>query len=580
VRPWRCYRVSRHTVLLIDGVPFNSTYDGQFDPSIIPVSHIASITVSYGTSSVLYGIGDLGGVVNIVTKKTTSGMNMGLNYAGGTDHLQSGTGTVSAGSPAYSLMVSGGADRRDGWPVSRSFAATPYEDGGTRENSATLIDHAMASAEFRPSSPWVLGVSGTMFRGHFGQPPTTANGTTDIFADPIKYQRVEDLDTKAFQGGTQWSGTNSLVLRGWAYYNRQDERDARYDDNTYNTFASQAIKGTYRLTSLAEITGAQGQVRYAPGRSQSFTGAANVERDAWSQTGFIRDVPQTSPKNTYAMRDVNDASHFDITNLAVEYNLRAADALGITAGLGWAEQRRVEGTQESGWSPMAGLAYTLSDSNRVSLSAARKIRFPSIRQFYDPAQGNASLVAERSTNLDAGYERLLGAGGSLNVRLFTTDVEHYIETNAATQIFENNQAYRFRGLELGWKSKSTKGLAIDTSYSYLWTRDRSANTEKQELQYRPAHKIAANLTYRLDMGLTAQADGVWTAGTYYYSRKSPLVKAEMADALVCDTRISQKLGRALSGFVQVSNLFDANYQQAYGYPQAGRVVMWGLSATY
>ncbi|MDY6878752.1 MAG: TonB-dependent receptor plug domain-containing protein [Thermodesulfobacteriota bacterium] len=26
---------SRHVTLLLNGIPFNSTYDGQFDPSII-----------------------------------------------------------------------------------------------------------------------------------------------------------------------------------------------------------------------------------------------------------------------------------------------------------------------------------------------------------------------------------------------------------------------------------------------------------------------------------------------------------------------------------------------------------------
>ena len=48
---------SRHVLLLLDGMPLNSTYDGQFDPSIIPTENIAKIKVSYGASSVLYGQG-------------------------------------------------------------------------------------------------------------------------------------------------------------------------------------------------------------------------------------------------------------------------------------------------------------------------------------------------------------------------------------------------------------------------------------------------------------------------------------------------------------------------------------------
>ncbi len=571
---------ARHAVVLVDGVPFNSTYDGQFDPSIIPVSQIARITVSYGTSSVLYGTGDLGGVVNIVTRKTTAGPNVELNSGGGTDRLGTATGTVSLGGERYSFMASGGTDRRHGWPVSRGFAPTPYEDGGARENSGKRIDHAIASVELRPSPSWLFGVSAHAVQGGYGQPPTVANSTTDIFADPIKYQRVEDLGTESYQGGAQWTGDHGLSVRGWGYYNRQDERDARYDNACYCSFDTTALKGTYLLTSLAQISGAQFQARYVPGKTRSLTAAASVERDGWAQTGFIRDIPLTSPRNTYGVRNVNDDRYFDVTTLAVEYNQRMTDAVGVTAGLGWAGQSRVEGTREDGWSPMAGIQYAVSDNARLSLSAARKIRFPSIRQFYDSAQGNASLAAERSTNVDAGYEQQFGAYGGLTARVFNTNVENYIETNATTQVFENNQAYRFRGLELSWHATPVGGLTLDTSYSYLWTRDRSAHTEKQELQYRPTHKIAVNAGYRFKGGLTVQADGVWMAGAYYYSRKSPLVKAELPSSLVADIRLSQRLGRGISAYAQAANLFDANYQQAYGYPQPGRTVMLGLTAGY
>ena len=58
---------TRHVTLLIDGVPFNSTFDGQFDPTFIPVENIARIKVSKGVHSVLYGDGGLAGVINIVT---------------------------------------------------------------------------------------------------------------------------------------------------------------------------------------------------------------------------------------------------------------------------------------------------------------------------------------------------------------------------------------------------------------------------------------------------------------------------------------------------------------------------------
>jgi vitamin B12 transporter len=59
---------SRHVLLLLDGIPFNSTEDGQFDPVLIPVELMQSVHVDFGNSSALYGDGPIGGVLQVVTR--------------------------------------------------------------------------------------------------------------------------------------------------------------------------------------------------------------------------------------------------------------------------------------------------------------------------------------------------------------------------------------------------------------------------------------------------------------------------------------------------------------------------------
>ncbi|MBW2010706.1 MAG: TonB-dependent receptor plug domain-containing protein, partial [Deltaproteobacteria bacterium] len=88
---------SRHVLLLIDGIPFNSTFDGQFDPSIIPVENIAKIKVSYGNHSVLYGQGGLGGVINLITKKGKEGVHSTVSGEIGEEDHYLGRFTLSGG---------------------------------------------------------------------------------------------------------------------------------------------------------------------------------------------------------------------------------------------------------------------------------------------------------------------------------------------------------------------------------------------------------------------------------------------------------------------------------------------------
>jgi vitamin B12 transporter len=59
---------TRNVLLFLDGVPLNSSLDGQFDAASIPVESIARIKVTRGGSSVLYGAGGNAGVINIITR--------------------------------------------------------------------------------------------------------------------------------------------------------------------------------------------------------------------------------------------------------------------------------------------------------------------------------------------------------------------------------------------------------------------------------------------------------------------------------------------------------------------------------
>ncbi len=126
---------SRHTILLLNGIPINSTYDSQFDPNMISTENIAKIKVSYGGHSVLYGQGGLAGVINIITKQGTKGF--GGDVSGEMDEH---------GNHYAKVNLAGGKDRvsffaginnydSDGFHLSDDFDPTAMENGNTRENS-------------------------------------------------------------------------------------------------------------------------------------------------------------------------------------------------------------------------------------------------------------------------------------------------------------------------------------------------------------------------------------------------------------------------------------------------------------
>ncbi len=147
---------TRHVLLLLNGTPFNAASDGRFDPSLISVENIAEIKVVTGGTSVLYGPGGNGGVINIITKKGQTDTHGSAVTEVGEGASRLVKGTVSGGTETVDFFTSARAYKRDYFPLSDDFMATTAEDGGSRENSDlernNLFTNVGYSSSIRPCS--------------------------------------------------------------------------------------------------------------------------------------------------------------------------------------------------------------------------------------------------------------------------------------------------------------------------------------------------------------------------------------------------------------------------------------------
>ncbi|MCP4756114.1 MAG: TonB-dependent receptor plug domain-containing protein, partial [Proteobacteria bacterium] len=227
---------SRHVVILLNGIPFNSTYDGQFDPSIIPTENIAKIKLSYGSSSVLYPQGGLGGVINIVTKKGTEGFAGSLISEVGERGQKLGRLCMSGGSGPFDYLVSGSMEDSDGYRLSSDFDSQTLEDGGIRENSDRETENLFANLGYSAGQDWTFGLTANKSGGEFGRPPQTKDNAEDsAFLGGEKFERVEDYDGFSAQLAAAYHPDGPFGLRMWVFYNQLEEDPAAYDNADYNT---------------------------------------------------------------------------------------------------------------------------------------------------------------------------------------------------------------------------------------------------------------------------------------------------------------------------------------------------------
>lgn len=577
---------SRHVLLLIDGIPANSTDDGQFDPARISTESIREIKIGYGSSSTLYGDSALGGVIEVITDRPRSGLAGNFTAALGdtTEHDVGGTMTATNG--RASLVVGGSTFSTGGSRLPRAFAATPAEDGGRRLASDRERKTFLAKFGYDVSGSLKIGTLLSVGTGSYGIPPSTINDQQDRFAQATRYERVDQYRTIAGQVSFGYLPPGPFTLRGWAYVNQQDEDRGRYDDARYASMEDPAIPGTFQTRNTPRISGGSILGRIDIGRAGRLRLAVNRRGESFDSSGVIRDVAPSGSGTgggrggggggrggalepvRYSVRSFDVSHDLDVYSAAAEWEFRPFAGTGVVLGVSENWQRR-QNSRLTGVSWLGGLSYDLSSAMRVHASASHKIRFPSIQQLYDEAAGNLGLAPERSHEFEVGLERKWGTRSRLSIAGFSTRATDFIERDQGAR-FVNQDRYRFTGTEVTAETRVLPILDFRVAYSFLDATDLSPEGGFAELQYRPRHRTALDTRWSLPARFSARGALHYVADQVYYSRGLPLLQARAGDYALVNASVARRLGDRYDVTVAVDNVFDELYEQSYGLPREGR----------
>jgi outer membrane cobalamin receptor len=560
---------TRHVLLLLNGTPFNAASDGQFDPSLISVENIAEIKVVTGGTSVSYGPGGNGGVINIITKKggTATHGSAAAEVGEGASRLI--RTTVSGGSEAVDFFASASGYKRDSFPLSDDFKATKAEDGGARDNSDIERKNVFANVGYSPTDKTLLGMTFSYLNGEHGKPPVVNFDKTDPFSSNEKFDRLTDSDNYSLQLAASHDPSGPFLIKSWVFVNQLDQVEDRFDNNRYN---SQRNKGSFHTDSTTRISGANLQVGYHFSDSDALTLGLMAENDDFDAAGF--EQVQVN-KTTVVRQSVDRSNDFQVYSTLLEYEASPLDHLGVVAGAGYHWQDREDDTK-SDYSYLLSAYYDFPTDTRIRANHARKIRFPTLDDLYSPDGGNATLEAEKTMHYEIGLEQGLPAKTTVSLSGFYIDVNDFIEKDA-DGIKTNFQEYTFSGFETSIENRVIDDLLLRAGYTYMETEDKSAGSQRDVLQYRPRHKLTFESNYRLAWGMSLYGSLTYVADQYFYD-KNQIEKKRLSDYTLVDVRLSQEFFQGkLTAYLGAKNLFDQDYEQSYGLPQAGRTVYGGLN---
>lgn len=586
----RGYR-TRNIDLLLNGVPINSAYDGQFDPTLIPTDYIAKIKVTPGSSSVIYGENGLGAVINIITKKGYKGIqaNVAGEIGNGSHHRV--WGNVAGGMDNADFFLSLSNQDRSGWPLPSDFESTPEEDGDLRNNSDRTRNNIYFNTGYRPDDDWSLGLTFNYVDSQFGKPPSTINDSTDPYANKQRYERVEDETVYTAQFSAVYDPDGPWSTRNWGYMNIMDEHAARYDDDTYSSMDDETIKNTFDIENSSRILGLHTQTSYEHQWDGTVTFMLDGRQEHFEEQGYIRDIPINvnsgngggggGGNKSYQIRSIDSYYDIEILSTGLEATFTPIENLGLSVGYGHHWLFKDDGNEDNDSSFNVGVYYDVVEWTRLRGAVARKVKAPSIRQLYDTDGGDSSLSFETAYHYELGADQQLPYQTTLNISGFISTVENFIERNNITGLFENNEEYEFKGVELSIENRFFERLLFRANYTFLDSQDKSDSSQKDDLQYRPRHKAVAEMNYDFGFGISGFASFMYVGEEYYYSRKEPLQKAELQDYMLLNLKLNYNLfNDHTSLYLGADNILDENYQESYGYPQMGRFIYGGIKLRY
>ena len=510
---------STQTLVLVDGVRMNSPFFPGYDWSALTTDNIERIEIVRGPFSALYGSDAIGGVVQIFTRAAPAGTAVSGRVTGeaGNEGQGQGSAVVSASEGVFGATATYRYAAFDG--------ERPNTDWRQRNGSARL--------EANLSEGSRVAIEGSVLDGEVGNPgpvgaPSTARG---LF---------------------------------------REERAA--------------IPGTFALSDSNHLDVLLAEVRSKPGYRDT-EGGFESQTDAQTVQARVADTARfgahaVSAFASYERWKVDDASNFGPNLEGQRTTLWGAGAqddaafgpFRVTAGVRFDHHS----TFGDHWSPRATIAWLSPDALwKIRASGGSGFRAPTIGELYYPFSGNPDLKPERSVSWEVGAERYFGPGRA-EVSLFWNDLKDLIVYDFAAAMNFNVGRARTRGVEVGWRQTVLSALDVDATYTYLDAENRETGGG---LPRRPRHRASLGLDWRPFAGLD-----VAPRILYVGSRPDgdPLTGAAVTDPsyVRLDLLARWQATANVAPYLRLVNALDRKYDEAAGYPAAGRLVAGGLDVRF
>ena len=557
------------TLVLIDGIEANNLSDGEFDFSNLSVEDIERIEVIRGPLSGLYGSNAVGGVVNIITREGRGPITATVRTEAGSFGTRDVAARVAGGNDRGHLAVSYQWRETDGFNI----APIGGEDDGSRlrtfnvRGGVRIIDGVTLDFTVRHSDKLAdRDGFGNVFDANLAGSLATAFDDGSVARDRILLAGAK----------LRWETLGGRLTHEFrANHNGTTTTDLDGSFNSFSRNISETMKLAYLATYRLDTPASWGK--------HSISSLVEKEDERFT------------PEGTFGDEKLRERGR---TAYAGEWRAGFADRLFLTTGIRHDDNDNFQ--DFTTWRGAVSLA--LREWNlRPHASVGTAVKLPTMFEHFGSSQfftPNPSLSPEKSFGWDAGVEfTVLEGRATLDITYFRANLEDkingfFFDPKLGTFTATNLPGESTReGVEVATRFKLTDSVTLGLAYTHLDARNPDGGREVR----RPPHGGRGDVTYSFAGGrgtaslaaiYNGQMDDTAFRLVCFAGCPSGLLSFSSGERLnldaywIVNAAVTYKLQPGVELFGRVQNMFDARYQEVFGFESAPITAFAGVRLTF